>query len=347
MSKIFNKFFIIFFSLFILLGSSSCSGIVDFLTEVQQRAKEKGKQKEQKQPKSSVPIPNASSNPAETTEPPSASTIDTTALDTTTYAQSADEATGNKNQKIKVLSWNMCNVGNSKSDEELEFSAKLLQQYDILAIQEVSTGLPGARAITKLNGNLNQLGMKWDLVLSDPTSGKGKERYAFLWKTSKVKLSGRPWLVGASNLDEKLDREPYMARFKVGDGNLLIANFHAVPTSKNPEQEIELLYVLHNAYRKDNLLVMGDFNLAQSDAAFLPLKNKGYTPVLEEQKTSLRIKLKDDGYLANEYDNIFYETDAFQIRRSGIIDFVPRFKTLKEARQISDHLPVWCELTIR
>ena len=252
-----------------------------------------------------------------------------------------------RTDRVKFVTWNLYNIGLSKDDEEMEYIASLLRNYDIVAVQEVSTQISGPRAITKLNEELSRKGSKWDYVISDPTSGAGAERYAYLWRTEKVKLLGRPWLVKAKDLDERINREPYMARFKVGDNRILMGNFHAVPSSKNPAKEIELLDELHTSYSRDNLAIMGDFNLSQKAKAFDGLKSRGYRPVLLNQKTSLKTKRKNGEHLAQEYDNVFYENSALQNLKSGVIDFSKDFETLKEARNISDHLPVWCELKWR
>jgi len=68
--------------------------------------------------------------------------------------------------------------------------------------------------------------------------------------------------------------------------------------------------------------------------------------VLDDQPTSLRRKRRDEpnGHLANEYDNIFYETAVLHATRAGIIDFTTSFETLREARRISDHLPVFMDV---
>ena len=292
----------------------------------------------------------------EQTPPPTTSTIEQDAVVPTTTQTDKEPATPiptpkdespvDRVNQVKVVTWNLYNIGISKDDEEVEFIAKLLKNYDIIAVQEVSTKISGPRAITKLNEELSRRGSKWEYVISDPTSGPGSERYAYLWKTKRVKLSGRPWLVKAKDLDDKINREPYMARFEVDGHKILMANFHAVPSSKDPENEIVLLDELHNSYRNDNLTIMGDFNLSQKHEAFDNIKRKGYRPVLINQKTSLKTKIKDGNYLAQEYDNLFYENRAFVNKRSGIIDFVKSFDNdLKAARNISDHLPVWCELT--
>ena len=43
------------------------------------------------------------------------------------------------NAQISICSWNIINLGKSKSDCELEFIAKTINNYDIITIQEVVT----------------------------------------------------------------------------------------------------------------------------------------------------------------------------------------------------------------
>ncbi len=251
-------------------------------------------------------------------------------------------------QSVKVVSWNLYNFGFSKDDDQLKFISELIKGYDIVALQEISTKINGPRTVAKLNEELNRRGDKWDYLISDPTSGEGAERYAFLYKTKHIKLEGRGWLLKDLSLHNKIAREPFLARFKVNGKSLLIANFHAVPTTKNPAAEVALLEALPTLYPKDRILLSGDFNLSEKNAAFEGLKSKGMSPVLKNQKTSLKTKLDaNGGYLSAEYDNVFYKTATLQLVKSGVIDFVPKFESLTEARKISDHLPVWCEISWR
>lgn len=62
--------------------------------------------------------------------------------------------------------------------------------------------------------------------------------------------------------------------------------------------------------------------------------------------TSLRRIRRDgpEGHLANEYDNIFVETGPLRSLRAGTRDFTDRFPSLKEARSLSDHVPVYAEV---
>ena len=245
---------------------------------------------------------------------------------------------------VRLATWNLYNFGRSKDDRELAFIAAQVRAYDLVAIQEVSTGQAGPEAVARLDAVLDATGTPWAYTVSTPTTGDGPERYAYLWKPARVHLVGEAWL--AAELADLVDREPFLARFETADGQrrMLLASFHAVPTSKNPATEIRLLDRLHTAYPDDHLLIMGDFNLSEESSAFDGLKNAGYAPVLTDQKTSIKIRRKDDEHLANEYDNIFYETTPLRALDFGVIDFTDAFGTLREARRISDHLPVYVEV---
>ncbi len=67
----------------------------------------------------------------------------------------------------------------------------------------------------------------------------------------------------------------------------------------------------------------------------------GYQSILVNQKTSLKQAVKKSKYLASEYDNMFYNTAKINRIDKGIISFYKNFSSLKEARMISDHIPIW------
>ena len=188
----------------------------------------------------------------------------------------------------KLLSWNIENFGQSKSNQEISFIANTLRDYDIVAIQEVVAGDGGAQAVAKLADELNRKGTKWDYVISDPTSSSAykTERYAFLWKTSKIKKIGKAWLEKRYHLE--IDREPYFCTFQYESKQFTVVNFHAITKSKQPETEIKYFKFLPDEYPTLNLLFVGDFNCPQSHTVFNPLKKMGYKSILINQKTSLK-----------------------------------------------------------
>lgn len=247
---------------------------------------------------------------------------------------------------VRVVSWNLYNWGRTKDDQEIAIAAETLRDADLVAVQEVVTSPPGAQAIGKLDQALDRTGFAWDYRISPRTTGDGPERYAFLWKPSRVRLVGRAWL--ESSLADPIDREPYLARFehrKTGQ-RFLVASLHAVPRSKNPAREVALLDRLHRQYEADHVIILGDFNLDEDATAFDALRRLGYRAVLDNQPTSLARKRDPgpNGHLANEYDNAFVETGPLRAARSGVLDFTSRFSSLDEARSLSDHLPVFVDV---
>ncbi len=242
--------------------------------------------------------------------------------------------------QTKILSWNIENLGQSKSNSELSSIANTVKDYDIVAIQEVVAGYGGAQGVAKLADELNRKGSKWDYAISDPTSSSAykTERYAYLWKTSRARLKGKPWLESKFQLE--VDREPYLATFEINKKEVTLVNFHAITKSKQPEREIKYFKYLPAQYPQLNLLFLGDFNCPESHSVFTPLKKMGYTPLLYNQKTSLKKNSKNGEALASEFDNIFYNKKVKKID-GGVIHFYKAFSSLQEARKISDHIPVW------
>jgi deoxyribonuclease-1-like protein len=247
--------------------------------------------------------------------------------------------------QIKLLSWNIENFGKSKTEKELELIAQTLQGFDLVAVQEVVAGYGGAQAVAQLADVLNRKGSPWDYVVSDPTSSSAykTERYAFLWKTSKIKKIGRAWLEKKYHL--AIDREPFYATFEYQKKTFTVVNFHAITKNKQPETEIKYFKELPAQYPNLHLIFLGDFNCPQSHSVFNPLKKMGYTPLLIHQKTSLKKQTKNGESLASAFDNIWY-AKPLQKKNGGVIPFYKSFPSLQEARKISDHIPNWMEFQL-
>lgn len=249
--------------------------------------------------------------------------------------------------QVKLLSWNIENLGKSKSDSTIIFIANTLKDYDVVALQEVVAGQGGAQAVAKLADELNRRGAKWDYTISDPTSSSAykTERYAFLWKTAKVKKIGEAWLEKKYHLE--IDREPYFCTFSYNEKQFTLASFHAITKSKQPETEIKYFKFLLAQYLNLNLIFLGDFNCPQSHSVFNPLKKMGYSNVFTNQKTSLKKECVANECLASEFDNIWYNTSKIGIRNAKAIHFYTSFENLAAARKISDHIPITTEITLK
>ena len=221
--------------------------------------------------------------------------------------------------QVKILSWNLENFGKSKSDSTIIFIANTVKEYDIVAIQEVVAGYGGAQAVARLADELNRKGSKWNYTISDPTTSSAykTERYAFLWKTSKVNKIGEAWLEQKYNLE--IDREPYYCSFQYDNKQFTLVNFHAITKSKQPEKEIKYFKYLPEEYPKLNLMFLGDFNCPQSHTVFIPLRNMQYESVFFNQKTSLKKECYNDDCLASEFDNFWYNKNKIKVVTSKVI----------------------------
>jgi len=243
---------------------------------------------------------------------------------------------------ISICSWNLQNFGNKKSDIEVAFIASTIQNYDVIAIQEVITGNGGALVVARLVTLMNSKGGSWDYTISDPTTSNSSttsERYAFIWNKKAVSKLGNAWLENHYVVD--IDREPYFATFRKEGKEFTVVTFHAKPKAKQPETEIKYFKFFPNLYPKLNLIFCGDFNCPQSHTVFNPLKTMGYVPAFVGQKTTLRMKCINNDCLASEYDNFFYNPKKTIFLKSGVIHFYLNFPSMEKARRISDHIPIY------
>ena len=245
--------------------------------------------------------------------------------------------------QVKICSWNLQNLGKSKSDSEIRFMAETLKDFDIVALQEVVAGFGGPQAVGRLADELNRTGAKWDYELSAATNSTpyATERYAFLWKTTKVKKVHKAIL--EQNFVNEIDREPFLADFSYGEKVFTLVSFHAIPKKKQPETEIKYFKFLPGLYPGKNLIFLGDFNVPQSHSVFNPLKKMKYNPVFQDQRTTMKMKCVGEECLASEYDNIFYNSGKAEVLDSGVVLIYKSFPDMKAVRRISDHIPVWAE----
>jgi deoxyribonuclease-1-like protein len=257
--------------------------------------------------------------------------------------------TANK-KTIKLLTWNIRDLGRTKDAEEIHQIANILRDFDIVAIQEVVAKDPaGAQAVAKIADELNRMGSKWDYSISNPTKSPStniSERYAFLWKTSKVKIINKPYL--DKELEDLCFREPYIARFKLkkGEETFYVINYHSRKHYDKPEEEIIHFKDYLDRLDSKRIFIAGDFNLNEKHEVWNPLYNLGFKPSLRNTPTTLKTKCKNNNYLNHSIDNIYYNSSHIQQIQSGTVDFVEECDNLSNARSLSDHLPVFLEFNI-
>lgn len=240
---------------------------------------------------------------------------------------------------IQLISWNIKDFGRTKDSFELERIAEITKDADIIAIQEVVAGYGGAQAVAKLSDILNRKGAKWDYIVSNPTKSSKylTERYAYIWKTKHIKIKNRGQLI--DSLKDVIEREPHAVDFYLRGKKFTVLNYHSIPFSKNPRDEITALtnYIM-NTYTTPVLLA-GDFNMQESDLVFERFVASGYTPAVKNTKTTIKRVCNNGTYLNYAIDNIYFSKGISKIK-SSVIDFVLACSEIEAARKLSDHLPV-------
>ena len=254
-----------------------------------------------------------------------------------------------KADEISFVSWNIQHMGGTKDDDELTQIAKAIKNYDLVAIQEVTAKDPkGAQAVARLADILNRMGAKWDYAISMPTrygSPQKSERYAYLWKPSKVTSIGRPFL--DKELAHYVTREPFIGKFKKKgtDNAFYIVNFHSKKHSDHPETEIKHFINYSKRLNSSNIIIAGDFNLNEQHAVWNPFYENGYKSGLKNTKTTLKRECKNGTHTYHAIDN-FYCSSKIRIYSANAIDLVRTCDRLNTVRALSDHLPIVLQFSL-
>jgi endonuclease/exonuclease/phosphatase family metal-dependent hydrolase len=176
---------------------------------------------------------------------------------------------------------------------------------------------------------------------------RSKEIYAYLYRTDKVKPLKNFGLY--QDAEDHFIREPFNALFKAGEFDFYAINVHLIYGDSVSERRFEakklagVYAVVQSLDCENDVLLMGDFNLAPDDVGFQSLKAiPNMIFVHGKLPTSIKDKL---------YDNIWFQahfTKEFAVR-FGIINFdeVLFGNDDKNASlMISDCRPLWAEFDV-
>jgi len=166
------------------------------------------------------------------------------------------------------------------------------------------------------------------------------ERYAFLWKTSKIDIIGRAYL--DKELETKVYREPYIGKFNLKEANkeFYVVNFHSRKHDDQPELDKQYVKEYPNRLNSNTIIIAGDFTLSENHPVWNDFYQQHFKAALNNKKTTLTRSCKSGGYLSNAIDNM-YVSNGFSVVNSGVIDYIETCNNLDSARKISDHLPVF------
>ena len=242
--------------------------------------------------------------------------------------------------QIRIASFNIriYSTG-SRTDAELELIADRLQQFDLVAVQELRDQEVVNRTLAILAGR----GHEYEALVSEPVGRGVLERYAFFWRPDRVDPVGAGAIV--ADPGDLFIREPFYASFRAGGFDFTLITIHSIFGDTVGDRRAEGL-LLDDIYRavqgadpeEQDVILAGDFNLPPEDAGMAEVD-----AVLDPVFTgAIRTTISD----ASLYDNFWWDPDhvAEWTGAAGIDRFDESvFGNNDEAASlaVSDHRPVW------
>ncbi len=250
---------------------------------------------------------------------------------------------------LLIASFNIQVLGKSKMSKPgvVEILARVIRQFDIVAIQEVRA--KGDDILPQLVAAINADGSQYSFLIG-PRLGRtvSTEQYAYVFDTTRVEHD--PSTVGTmQDPSDMLHREPFVARFRARTNSPNQAfTFWLVNTHTDPDevpQEVaalaDVFEVMQSAVAdEDDVILLGDLNASETQLGRL-----GQIPGIGWAVTGAMTNTRK----TKAYDNIIMHRDATRefTGRWGVYDLESNFGLPRDdALKVSDHLPVWAEFQI-
>lgn len=255
----------------------------------------------------------------------------------------SSQDTSTDNQYIKIASWNIRILSNSRSDDELLAICKIAKQFDFIAIVELRDEAVLQRIVAMLEKEFNR-SYAYELSPGVGSSDRSTELYAFLYDKTFV----TPVQHGQIFQDSTFLRCPYYATFKAGNFDFTVIVEHIIwgSTVSGRRKEINRLAYVYETIQNQNLqendvILLGDFNRGpEDDLAWGPVKAiSGMIHFFDPPQKSMiwDTELYDNFWFQNTY------VKEFTLDR-GIIRFDETdFGNDDDAASlaVSDHRPIW------
>jgi endonuclease/exonuclease/phosphatase family metal-dependent hydrolase len=222
--------------------------------------------------------------------------------------------------------------------------ADIADEFDILAVQEIRDA-SGDTPSVYLDA-MNAQGDEHHEMVVGPRMGRSssKEEYAFYYDTDVVEIIGDPWTY--PDPGDRFEREPFLARFRVGTLDFVLINVHIKPD--DAVAEIDALDDVH-AWAKaqfgdTDIIVLGNLNADCSyfkeDTQRALLDMNWITPV------GFDTTVKDTDCTYDHFvisDSLLDEYTG----QVGVYRFDVEYGLTREfSTKVSDHYPLFATFTV-
>ena len=251
---------------------------------------------------------------------------------------------------IRIATFNIQVFGQSKLDKPQVVSvlARAIQQFDVIAVQEIRSAEQDV--LPRFLKIVNRSGRRYDFLISERLGRTvSKEQYAFIFDTERVQpVPG--WVFTVQDPTDRLHRPPFVSRFRtVGTASdeaftFTLVNIHTDPDEAKSELNAlddVFLAVEQDGSGEDDIILLCDFNVDDKHLGEL-----GRIPGIEWVISGIPTNTRQ----SEQYDNILFrkETTTEFTGRYGVYNLESTLgMSLNDALEVSDHLPIWAEFSIR
>ena len=246
---------------------------------------------------------------------------------------------------IRIGSFNLHHFGSSASDPRaLEIVAQIVRYFDIIALQGIAPGGRGAvMDVAKRAGDYEAIfGAPADVQHMD-------ERFAFVFNRGTIVADRGHGLYTLGDRDKMLTRDPLVGWFRAKRAREDLAfTFSLVNVStdaKRRKQELDVLDEALHAIREDgreedDVIMLGSFQAPHNQLGQLGRVASLATAIIEPP-TDLGRETQTENIVFRSIATDEYRgrSDVFQFRQALNL-------SLEEAREVSDHVPIWAEFSI-
>ena len=246
-------------------------------------------------------------------------------------------------KNVIIATWNITNFGlHEREDNHIKLMAKIIEPFDIVAVQEVADNLD------HMNKLLEYLGKDWDTKFTD--IGGNSERLGYLFKKSRVSITELVAELAMRGYERKrisitvgdesgteheepfqgFNRNPYMIGFKKDKFEFTLVNIHlywsnfiwrrleATALAKWAKNRVEKSHPPNN-----DIILIGDFNMyrvEEGDKIFDDVVKNGGLQFPKYETELVGTNLAGDGH----YDELAFfpsRTAEDFSGRMGVFDF--------------------------
>ena len=241
---------------------------------------------------------------------------------------------------ISIATWNIRILSDgSRDDGELRQIARILERYDVIAVQELRDPEVVARLLRILPD--------YDAIISDPVGRGVTERYAvFFRNTLPITILEEPFLF--PDPADQFIREPWVVWMRAGEFDFILVTIHVIYGDRVADRRAEisllddLLHAVESSFPEESdILLLGDFNRDATDEAWEMGNRRAL--VNRERKTTITDTSSFDNIwlppaTMSEYAGGDGSPGVVEIYPFDEIDFGNDDRAA--SRAVSDHRPV-------